>query len=344
MNDNKQDVLDKNATVNLHFFGLDLELRSKDKNTVDGIRRDFAYFETTKVIPEVSIEVFNENPPFSSLPDLPASIYTKDYVCYQGKKDIFTDYHGHSLRIFNAEKKEYKIFSESADARYEISYLTILSSVGQFLDSRHIHRIHSLGISHNGKAVLILLPEKGGKTTLALRLLQSGQVKLLSEDSPLLTRKGEILPFPLRLGILPGGERGIPDKYLRRVNFMRIGTKILVDVDYFADKISSISQPGAILLGERALGCESRIEPAHKLSATSEFLKNSVVGLGLAQGLEYLLGRNIWVTLSRTGLAFSRLYNSLKILSRSKVYKYIIGHDPVRNHQVLLDFLQNLDL
>lgn len=336
--------MDKNAAVNLHFFGLDLELRSEDKKTIDGIRRDFAYFKIVPVIPEVRIEIFDEKPPFSSLPDLPASIYTIDYVCYRDKENIYTDYHGHSLRIFNSRNKEYKIYSESADARYEISYLTILSSVGQFLDSRHIHRVHSLGVSYNGKAVLILLPEKGGKTTLALQLLQSEQVKLLSEDSPLLTRKGEILPFPLRMGILPGGEQGIPDKYLRRVNFMRIGTKILVDTDYFADKISSISQPGAILIGERALGCESRIEPASKLSAAKEFLKNSVVGLGLAQGLEYLLGRNIWLTLGRTGLAFSRLNNSLKVLGRSKVYKYVIGHDPEKNHQVLMDFLRNLNL
>ena len=92
------------------------------------------------------------------------------------------------------------------------------------------------------------------------------------------------------------------------------------------------------------MGCESKIEPAGRIGAAKEFIKNSVVGLGLAQGMEYLLGRSTWDTLSKTGLAFSRLNNSLKVLSRSKIYRYVIGHDPERNHRVLLDFLQDLNL
>jgi len=337
-------MADGDTSVNFNIYGLNLELCSADRETVDGIRRDFAYFESAPVTPQVVIEVFDEKPPYSSLPDLPASIYTLNYISYQGKEDIFTDYHGQGLRIFNLRSKKYQIFSESPDLRYEISYLTVLSAVGQFLDSKHIHRVHALGVSQNGKAILILLPQKGGKSTVALRLLRSGQVKLLSDDSPLLTRQGEVLPFPLRLGILPGGELDIPARYLHPVNLMLIGTKILVDVDYFADRIGTTCQPGVILLGERTLGCESRIEPTGKLGAAKEFIKNSVIGLGLAQGMEYLLGRNVWETLGKTGLACSRLNNSLKVLSRSKVYRYVIGHDPERNHQVLLSFLQNLDL
>ena len=335
---------DRDASVSFDFYGLHLALRSTDKATVEGIRRDFSYFEKPSDIAQVSIEVFAEKPDFTSLPNLRASIYTLDYVCYYTKEDVFSDYHGKALRVFNSKRKNYRIYSENADLRYEISYLTVLAVVGQHLDSKHIHRVHALGISRNGQAILILLPEKGGKTTLALRLLRSGQVKLLSEDSPLITRRGEVLPFPLRLGILPGGEGDIPRKYLHPVHYMRVGTKLLVDVDYYADKISPPCNPGIILLGERALGCESKIEPAGRLSASKGFIKNAVIGLGLHQGMEYLLGRNTWETFGKTGLAFSRLNNSVKILRRSKVYRYVIGHDIERNHQVLLDFLQKLDL
>ena len=331
------------ASVGFDFYGLHLELRSEDAQLVDSIRREFAYFEAALTTPQVNIEVFDEKPDFASLPDLPASIYTLHYICYIGKEEIFTDYHGQGLRVSDRARKNYRIFSKSADARHEISYLTILAVAGEFLDSRNMHRVHALGISMNGKAILILLPEKGGKTTLALRLLKSEKVKLLSEDSPLISRKGEVLPFPLRLGILPGAELDIPAEYLHPVNFMRVGTKILVDMDYYADRIGSPCPPGIILLGERSLGCESRIEPAGKLVASKEFIKNSVVGLGLHQGLEYLLGRSIWETLGNSKLAFSRLNNSLKVLRCSKVYRYIIGHDTERNHQILVDFLDNVD-
>jgi hypothetical protein len=335
---------DRDTSVSFDFYGLNLALRSADSDVVQSIERDFSYFKVASGPPQVSIEVFAEKPDFTSLPNLTASIYTLDYVCYYTKEDVFSDYHGKALRVFNSKRKSYRIYSENADLRYEISYLTVLAVVGQYLDSKHIHRVHALGISRNGKAILILLPEKGGKTTLALRLLRSGQVKLLSEDSPLITRRGEVLPFPLRLGILPGGEGDIPRKYLHPVNYMRVGTKLLVDVDYYADKISPPCQPGIILLGERCLGCGAEIEPAGRLSASKGFIKNAVIGLGLHQGLEYLLGRNTWETFSKTGLAFSRLNNSVKVLRHSKVYRYVIGHDIERNHQVLLDFLQKLDL
>lgn len=335
---------DKDTSVRLNFYGLNLELRSADGSTVESVRRDFSYFEAPSDTAQISIEVFGAKPEFGSLPNLRASIYTLDYICYWGEDKVFTDYHGRGLRIFNRLEGKYQIYSESPDLRHEISYLTILSVVGQFLDSRHIHRVHALGISQSGKAVLIMLPEKGGKTTLALQLLRSGLVKLLSEDSPLITRQGEVLPFPLRLGVLPGGEGGLPEEYLHPVQFMRLGTKILIDVKYYADQISSACEPGIILLGQRSLGCESRIEPAGRAGAGKEFIKNSVVGLGLHQGMEYLLGRNIWETSRRTGVAFSRLNNSLKVIRRSKVYRYTIGHDTERNYQVLLAFLQNLHL
>jgi len=119
---------------------------------------------------------------------------------------------------------------------------------------------------------------------------------------------------------------------------------IRVTCRHFADKIGSACQPGAILLGERVLGYRSKIQPASRFSASKEFIKNSVVGLGLHQGMEYLLGRSIWETLGRSRLALSRLINSLKVLRHSKIYRYQIGHDPERNVQVLLHFLENLDL
>ena len=335
---------DRDTSVSLDFYGLKLRLDSADKGTVEAIRRDFSHFETESAIPQVSIEVFDEKPDYRALPDLKASIHTLNYVCFMGKGDIYTDYHGQGLRVFNIRRNSHRIFSENADLRHEIGYLTILSESGRFLDSRHIHRVHALGISQNDRAILILLPEKGGKTTLALRLIKSGKFKLLSEDSPLITRKGEILPFPLRLGVLPGGEGDIPAKYLHPVNLMRVGTKIMVDVEYYAGQIGSVCRPGIILLGRRALGCGSSIEPAGRLNAGKEFIKNSVVGLGLHQGMEYLLGRNVWETFGRSGLAFSRLRNSMAVLGRSKVYRYVIGHDTERNYQVLLDFLQKLDL
>lgn len=332
------------TSVSFDFYGLKLEVRGDDEETVNNIRRDFSYFEVTSGPAQVTIEVFNKRPPFDSLPHLSASFYSTRSIYYRGKESIYTDYFGRALSIFKPKTKSHQIFSQDADLRHEIGYLAVLFTVGQFLDSQHIHRVHALGLSLKGKAILILLPIGGGKSTLALQLLQSEEIKLLSEDSPLLSRDGEILPFPLRIGVTPGDELNIPGRYLREFKRMEFGTKMLIDIEYFADKISSVSQPWVILLGQRSLGSKSRIEPASKLSATKEFIRNAVVGLGLHQGIAYILQTSPWGILCKSGLALSRLRNSLKVIRRSNVYRYVIGQDREESCEVLLEFIHRTNL
>ena len=56
MSDREREMGKGDSMVRLHVYGLNLELRSDDRKTVDGIRRDPAFFETAHVIPGVSIE------------------------------------------------------------------------------------------------------------------------------------------------------------------------------------------------------------------------------------------------------------------------------------------------
>jgi hypothetical protein len=338
-------MIHDDTSADFDVYGLRLKVQGDDPATVDNIRRDFSYFEVASGPAQATIEIFNKRPPFDSLPSLSASFYSRQNICYRGKEGIYTDYFGRALRIFSPKTKSYQIFSQDANLRHEIGYSSVLSTVGQFLDSQHIHRVHALGLSLKGKAVLILLPAAGGKTTLALQLLQWEEVKLLSEDSPLISRKGEILPFPLRISVVPGGEPNIPHRYLRQLEWTGFGPKILIDIEYFAGKIGSVSQPRIILLGQRSLGSESRIEAASKLSATRGFIKNAVVGLGLEQGmLEYILQTSAREMVGKSGLALSRLRNSLKVIRRSKVYRYVIGRDTKQSYEVLLDFLHTSPL
>jgi hypothetical protein len=340
---NERKLSSSSSTISFNFYGLQIEMLSDDKATIERIKQDFRYFESKPDAPDVSIEVFNESPGFESLPDINASIYSVNYVSYQGNQESYTDYHGKGLRIFDPNKNKYRIFSADYNLRHEISYLTILSATGKFFDSKHIQRVHGLGISRNGKAILILLPEKGGKTTLALELLQTSEVELLSEDSPLINRHGEVMPFPLRLGILPGGESDIPKEYLYEVKFTRVGTKILVDPDYFKDKIASICKASKIIIGEKTLGIESRIEPVRRPRVIIELVKSSVIGLGLHQGLEHLLSRNPWHIFGNIRMAFSRFYNCLALVKGCKTYRFIIGHNTNKNVATLLEFLKNSD-
>jgi hypothetical protein len=44
--------------------------------------------------------------------------------------------------------------------------------------------------------------------------------------------------------------------------------------------------------------------------------------------------------LGKVGTGFSRLYNSLRLLSRAKVYRFTLGRDHEKNRKTLLEFLE----
>jgi len=214
--------------------------------------------------------------------------------------------------------------------------------VGQYLDTKGIHRAHALGVSYAHLGILLFLPSGGGKSTMALKLLKHPGFFLLSEDTPLIDRRGRILPFPLRLGIRPGQHTGIPQQYLRTVRRMEFDPKTLIDIDYFRDRLGQAVEPGIILVGERNLGKISQIVPLPRPRALKALLKYVVVGLGIYQGMEFLLERSPWEIVSKGGVAISRLHNSLHLLNRSRVYKFVLGRDTERNCQTFLDFVQGM--
>jgi hypothetical protein len=241
---------------------------------------------------------------------------------------------------YSGKEERYSVYCEDRDLAHEISYLTILSRVGKHLDTNGLHRVHALGVEAGGKAFLILLPMAGGKTSLALNLLRSEEIKLLSEDSPLISRAGKALPFPLRIGVRVGFEpQGIPSKYTRTIKRMEFGPKTLIDIEYFSKKIASPCSVGAILLGEKWLTGPSSIHRIPRRQALKAFTKNSVVGLGLYQGIEFLFERSGWEILGKAGVALSRLRNSLSVIQQSEVFRFALGPDVEKSSMLLADFI-----
>ncbi|MGH7801652.1 MAG: hypothetical protein ACREOW_13670 [Thermodesulfobacteriota bacterium] len=200
--------------------------------------------------------------------------------------------------------------------------------------------MHALGVSYNSRGILLLLPAGGGKSTMALELLRHPGFSLLGEDTPLIDRRGHILPFLLRLGVRPGQDTGIPPQYLRTVQRMEFDPKTLVDIEYFHDRLGKEVEPGFILVGERNLGEVSEIIPLARYQAFNALVKYMVVGLGVYQGMEFLLERGLWELLGKVGVGASRLYNSLRLLARAPAYRFVLGQNAKKNCQTLVDFVR----
>lgn len=328
-------------TIFFDFFGFRVAVRGHNNNVLQDVHRDFSYFRTEPGEAQALLELSAEPGPRDIMPPLKAALQTPRNTVYREGNLSYLDYFGRALVIYQTKGKRYRIYCPDRDLAHEIVFLTILSLVGEHLDAIGLHRVHALGLEVGGQGVLVLLPMAGGKTTLTLNLLRAYGIKLLSEDSPLISGSGEIFPFPLRLGVRVGGEPAwVPTKYQRTVKRMEFGPKTLIDIEYFKDRIAGPCPAGAILLGERWLAGPSSVRPVARRQAITEFIKNSVVGLGLYQGVEFLLERSAWEILGKAGLALSRLRTSLKIIGRSQVYRFAMGPDAEQSAEVLVKFLR----
>ena len=328
--------------ISFDFYGLRVAVRCDREELADDIRRDYSYFLADIDEADVNLDVFSDAGPREDLPALPATLQTPRNIVYRNGEVSYVDHFGRGLSIVHEREQTYHIYSDNRDLAHEIAFLTILSRVGRHLDARRLFRVHALGVEAGGRGVLLLLPMGGGKTTLAMRLLQEGNVKLLSEDSPLLGPGGTVLPFPLRIGVRVGGEpEGIPAHFCRTVERMEFCPKTLIDIEYFRDRLAGPCPIGAVLLGERRLAGPASIQPLSRRSAVTPFIKNTVVGLGLYQGVEFVLERSGWEVLSKMGLAMRRLGASLSAIRRADVYRFAMGPDVENSADVLGEFLQH---
>ena len=171
-------------SITLLFYGVGVSLSSSQEDVLSGIRHDFSYFEKPIKNCQIKIVYHRQKPDYDDLPLMESFLATPRNICYRDKQKTYIDYFGKALNIYDKDENSCRIYTENKDLAREIIYLTILSRVCGILDSKGIHRIHALGLEYNNQAILVLLPSGGGKTTLAMGILESGnsKMRLLSED------------------------------------------------------------------------------------------------------------------------------------------------------------------
>lgn len=328
------------------FYGCIVEVSGDCRPAVDEVGRDFAWFIRPEAqgiagrAPDVRVVMHGAPPPYDGLPALPARVFTPRNVTFKHGDTSYVDYFGRGLAVLSGRDRLCEVYASEADMLREIVFLFLLSRVGQHLDAIGLHRIHALGGSYKGRGILLLLPSGGGKSTLAFDLLRDPNFLLLSEDTPLIDRAGRIHPFPLRLGLKTSSSSDVPAHMQHRLERMEFDPKTFVDLDFFADRIGAAVDPALLLVGERNLGTVSDITPISRRGAFHAIMKYLVVGLGVYQGLEFLLERGAWELAGQSGVAISRLRNGLRLMSRSSAHTFVLGRDLARNTRTLTEFIE----
>jgi hypothetical protein len=332
------------APVREHFsfYGFALEVSSPAAHLVEQVRRDFLHFHTTpQPHVDMRLTLLPEPPRYEALPSVPATVFTPRNVSFRNGEVTYIDYFGRALSVFNRGAGECTVQGTDEDLLHEIAYLFFLSTVGEYLDRQHLHRLHALGLSFRGQGILLLLPSGGGKSTIAINLLRKPEFLLLGEDTPLIDRRGWVLPFPLRLGLRADAHTDIPPKFLRTMKRMEFEPKTLIDLDYFEGKIGDAVPSRLLIVGTRHLGDISEIVPLTRRSAFRSLVTNMVVGLGVYQGLEVLLERSVGELAGKLGVASSRSYNATRLLKMTTAYGFKMGLDVEKNAETLATFIHS---
>lgn len=294
----------------------------------------------------VTLELVHRAPASGDLPDAEASRVFPDCVLYEEKDRLCYEYGaGAVLLVRRAGRSSHAelVCAEDSLAE-EVGYLYLQSEIGRFLDAQGLHRVHGLGLGFaNGSSALVLLPSGGGKSTLGLELLRQEYGMLLSDDTPLLDRLGNMRPFPLRLSFRP--ETELPEAWRKGAQIFerrKHGPKLLVPTRALPGSLlprpTDRFRPGLLLLGERH---GSRREPSltrvGRAAGLKALTRDMVVGLGIPQVAELLLTRGLASLPGLAPTAASRLAAAAAYLARAKVYRFSLSRSSSANAAALAE-------
>ncbi len=333
-------------TLHFDFHGTAVTVTTNDAETARFVESDFSWFLVEEPRragpPSITVDLHFSEVPFDRIPEGKVAAYhTKDAVVYKEGSTAFYD-SGEALVIYDFAARRAEVHSLSRDLLFERAYLMISSRVGDAMDRRGLHRIHAMGVAYRGRGVVCLMPSGGGKTTLTLSLMKDERFQLLSEEIPLVTRRGELLPFPIRMGVRPGESLSIPVEFLKPFERTHYGPKTLIDVRCFAGRIAGITEPGIVFAGKRIHSDRPAVVPISRMKAFMALYRCCVAGVGLPQMLEYILRFDLSDIFRNTPVILSRLVASIRLIGRSQTYELRLGRDREANARCVADFVASI--
>jgi len=330
--------------MKIDMYGLVIECSIDSHEFAEQLTRPFKYFIVEKGLPLATIVVKDQPPPYESFPKITASFSTPRNIIYENEDLKIVDYFGKGAVVEDGKQSTFIIYGSDRNFSQEAFYLLVMSLFGQHCDKRKMLRVHALAVSYKNKAILLPIPPGGGKSTMGLALLKEKEFMLISDDEPVVKNDGAILPFPLRIGTLDREKlKDIPPEFVYSIDRMEFGLKYFIDIQYWKNKLECRSLNDVVLISsKRVLNGQPLIEKVTKCKVLKSLIRDSVIGVGLYQGLEFMLNKSMWSSLSLIGTACKRFVIAVKLLRNSDTYSMTLSSDVDDNVQVFKEFVRTL--
>ena len=336
--------------VSFNFYGQKVCAASDWPEVLELLKKDFGMFYSDHSLSEecqLKIVLIKKDPKEVTTPEIVSSAQSVNSITYQLRGIRYNDYYGKLLSVFNYNKEEAHIYSLDIDRLHEVAYLLILSRVGKALDLKGIHKLHAFAISYGDIAFVCMMPMKGGKSTLLIELLKSGQVKMISDDIPLIDLIGNVYSFPIKIGCdeLSSRQLGVinPEANIYKLKRELYGEKTFVNslglegkVEFPGKKFSKV----VIAEAFRFNSFESSVVDSSFPKTLKGLFKHGVIGVGLPMIFEYFWEYGLIDFLKKAQIFISRFIGFSVFAMRSKKVTIYLGKKPERAAVEILKFLK----
>lgn len=334
--------------VAFNFYGIGVQLKGLSEFQIEILRSDFSYFcyrAGEKVETWIDIDITKVDEYKNLIPaNIGSTKQTSNSIYYDVGDVRYNDYYGKALSIINYNAESVNIYYTDEGFIHELLYLLVLSRTGKYLDRKGMHKIHACGINYKNKNLILMMSSKGGKTTTFCELLQDEEVNIISDDTPIITNKGEVLPFPLRIGseskeFLKNKFSYLSDEDLSFFKREHYSAKYVVNLKKIKNKVESNAKEDILVVGIRSTFDIPLVEKTSKLKMLKHMLEHMVVGIGLPMIVEYFLQNTIKDHFVNFAILLSRIKASLKILGRSRCYKIYLSENINLNATMLKELI-----
>lgn len=326
----------------LNFLGFGVQINFENNDLLKRLTKDFSYFvSNNKKEVSLVIDFFWREPKELKIPESKSTRQTHLCISYDFKNLRYIDYHGKVRCLFDFDQEKADLYSMNLEKSHEVLYLLILSRVGKALDLAGLHRIHSFGVFYRQSIALGIMPSKCGKSTLLKSLLSDDEIELISDDTPLVDRFGNIHAFPIRLGaeseISSDMEIIDPDQNLYTLDREYWGKKYLLSVEGLKNSIFKNQKSKKIYLffGVRYSGEQGKLIKVSNFYAAKKLFYDCVIGFGLPIVIEYFWERGTVDFLKKSKIALSRAFACLNLLMKSESYEIQLGSDLEFNQKLI---------
>lgn len=321
-----------------NFYCFQVNVSSPEEKIHELLKIDFRYFLKSNTIKKtLKLELYLVEDLSGLVPKgLIANKQSINSMTYDLGKVRYNDYYGEVVSVFDYKNESCKIYAKNLNRLHEVSYLVILSRQGKWCDRNGLHKIHAMSITKNDKTMVLMLPMKGGKSTLFTQFLEKKEVGLVSDDSPVVNFSGDILPFPIRFGleqreVYKDLIDSIPAEYKSILERKQYGSKVLVDLTYYKERIGKVGSKIILIQGVRHNSTKTIIKKINFFKMYKYLITNLVVGIGLPMIIEYFLESSLKDKITNTQILFSRSWSAFRLTLKSENYLVYMGTDIVGN-------------